>query len=642
MGELELPSMYSALPQQGNTRDPLGRDSRYGAIHHGVYSGIERFPPEIMSLVFCEFASDNEELSLLYRRPPWVLAHVCRRWRAIALGTRMLWRHLPPLFLDIRKLPRQYEMVETMLKRSKMAPLSFLLTKCHDFPVDDSGDAHIDALASLLLSHSHRWETVQLDLASFLAPVVAGADNVPMQGLKSLTLDASGIQQDISPQVFQDATRLHRVNIIGHVDAHVSLGFSLAAPITRYEANEVSDVSGLTAHLQSGIRSPELILRTNRQREGTLDLSTLATTKLLALKSITLECLHLRNHASLSLVLTKLITPNLREMTLRFFNDYRFPPAFETFMHRSLCDINSLVFHYYAGHGSLSGHDTLRYIVKIPLNFSLTSLRINDPQGGMIVLLCQRTDNEWEVLPNLIELTVDVTFRRKTSPHIQRLAHARCNPGPDTSTMHASMAPYTTVQKFQVSATLLAQLSYLTLMTDFRCSSSLASPWTQSVIRLLDKFIKEYQQHVLIPFLSLTMPKDPSVRLEFFGRVERLVARMERLDCNPDNVIVLYCLGIDYVIERILYERQHWLNPRELRLLKLRICTVVDRWTHVLHRIPEDKLPHWQWTVHGNLEYTLASRGTPQKRLLQFPSTNIDFAAQIFLFASANDYYWPA
>jgi len=66
---------------------------------------------------------------------------------------------------------------------------------------------------------------------------------------------------------------------------------------------------------------------------------------------------------------------------------------------------------------------------------------------------------------------------------------------------------------------------------------------------------------------------------------------------------------MDYVISRILYERQHWVNPQELCLLKLRICNVVNRWTYSLHQIPKDKLPHWRWASNGNLEYRPTSNG---------------------------------
>jgi len=140
----------------------------------------------------------------------------------------------------------------------------------------------------------------------------------------------------------------------------------------------------------------------------------------------------------------------------------------------------------------------------------------------------------------LTKLTVDVTFRRKTSPHILRLAHARCIPMSDVPTIHGSMVPYTTVRRFQVSATVPAQLSYLNLVDDYRYPSSFILPWTKSLIRLLDKFIKEYQQHVLVPFLSPTTPSNPSVRLEFCARAKKLITRLEQLDCNMDNVVVLY------------------------------------------------------------------------------------------------------
>ncbi|KAF7356579.1 F-box domain-containing protein [Mycena venus] len=72
-------------------------------------SPIGRLPPEMLSRIFL-FCSDPESLS-------WIkeVSHICRHWRAVALGCPNLWSVL---------VFAQPKWADEMLKRSKMAPLT--------------------------------------------------------------------------------------------------------------------------------------------------------------------------------------------------------------------------------------------------------------------------------------------------------------------------------------------------------------------------------------------------------------------------------------------------------------------------------------------------------------------------------------
>ncbi|KAF9461042.1 hypothetical protein BDZ94DRAFT_1120046, partial [Collybia nuda] len=50
----------------------------------GMISPLKHFPNEIISRVFEEYAA-----GLAY--PPWIVGHICSRWRGIALATPNLW-----------------------------------------------------------------------------------------------------------------------------------------------------------------------------------------------------------------------------------------------------------------------------------------------------------------------------------------------------------------------------------------------------------------------------------------------------------------------------------------------------------------------------------------------------------------------
>ncbi|KAJ7504369.1 hypothetical protein B0H11DRAFT_1710232, partial [Mycena galericulata] len=72
-------------------------------------SPVGRLPPEMLSRIFL-FCSDPGSLS-------WIksVSHICRHWRAVALGCPNLWSF--PVF-------SQPKWADEMLKRSKMAPLT--------------------------------------------------------------------------------------------------------------------------------------------------------------------------------------------------------------------------------------------------------------------------------------------------------------------------------------------------------------------------------------------------------------------------------------------------------------------------------------------------------------------------------------
>ncbi|KAL1944912.1 hypothetical protein VTO73DRAFT_2532 [Trametes versicolor] len=86
-------------------------------------TSIARLPPELLSEVFLHVVRDSYYTDLSPNYPPygtarfynWVkVSHVCRSWRAIALGTPRLWGHI-----ILTKRP----VVEDILARSKKAPL---------------------------------------------------------------------------------------------------------------------------------------------------------------------------------------------------------------------------------------------------------------------------------------------------------------------------------------------------------------------------------------------------------------------------------------------------------------------------------------------------------------------------------------
>ncbi|KAJ7649702.1 hypothetical protein FB45DRAFT_818850 [Roridomyces roridus] len=56
-----------------------------------ILSAIRRLPPEILSEIFALCVCGDPFNPR--RRGAWVVARVCRQWRAVAMNTAELWRH---------------------------------------------------------------------------------------------------------------------------------------------------------------------------------------------------------------------------------------------------------------------------------------------------------------------------------------------------------------------------------------------------------------------------------------------------------------------------------------------------------------------------------------------------------------------
>ncbi|TEB30572.1 hypothetical protein FA13DRAFT_520997 [Coprinellus micaceus] len=106
-----------------------------------------QFPIEILSriFIFCAAQATQQFDSDDGRSFSWVkVAHVCNHWREVALHCPELWSHL--LFSNA-------ELAETMLLRSKNAPLSFNLENCGHWLMD---------VLNTIVSQSHRLRSVEI------------------------------------------------------------------------------------------------------------------------------------------------------------------------------------------------------------------------------------------------------------------------------------------------------------------------------------------------------------------------------------------------------------------------------------------------------------------------------------------------
>jgi hypothetical protein len=90
--------------------------------------------------------------------PPWTLAQVSRRWRAVALSFPEIWGVVPSIRLPMKDNGKKFvPVLQEVLHRSGEHPLSIHISSDEDGAVDH-------ATFQLLIKHCMRWRIVVMDL----------------------------------------------------------------------------------------------------------------------------------------------------------------------------------------------------------------------------------------------------------------------------------------------------------------------------------------------------------------------------------------------------------------------------------------------------------------------------------------------
>lgn len=143
-----------------NPRD-LGIRRRYSACvqfleeHRGLLSPVRRLPYELLAQIFGFCANDPQPC---WTAPAWTLAHVSRRWRAVALSFPEIWGVVPPIRLSMKDKGKKFiPLLRELLHRSGEHPLSLHVSSDEDGVVNHP-------IFQLLITHCMRWRTVVMEL----------------------------------------------------------------------------------------------------------------------------------------------------------------------------------------------------------------------------------------------------------------------------------------------------------------------------------------------------------------------------------------------------------------------------------------------------------------------------------------------
>ncbi|KAJ7671151.1 hypothetical protein B0H17DRAFT_1141592 [Mycena rosella] len=174
------------------------RTTRKAAVEHLRQRSYIRYirclPDDVLGEIFSHAARDKQRSQPI----PWILGHVCRRWRALSVSHPALW-------LNIESgLPSRIRTAH--LERSKPHGLTVHLKYYN-----------IEAV-SHLVDCSSRWDTVNLDMGIDILPILDRAHGrVPM--LRELTYTA---YPNVAPcRAFEIAPKLTSVAITGIPPLHL-------------------------------------------------------------------------------------------------------------------------------------------------------------------------------------------------------------------------------------------------------------------------------------------------------------------------------------------------------------------------------------------------------------------------------------
>ncbi|KAK0186834.1 hypothetical protein F5146DRAFT_144877 [Armillaria mellea] len=184
---------------------------------------VRRLPNEILSEIFSLTRTDISNSLDVITDPPWVLSHVCSRWRSFCLSSPCLWSTvaIPPMS---SKRYHVAEILGSYLDRSYGLPLNLYLdARAATKRVDVDGDGHHTSILRILHPHRSRWHKLVLSCGDY--PTILDIINVweyrepSLTQLKEIDIRTEGPRYDpLRPtSAFSRALNLESIHLSGGV-----------------------------------------------------------------------------------------------------------------------------------------------------------------------------------------------------------------------------------------------------------------------------------------------------------------------------------------------------------------------------------------------------------------------------------------
>ncbi|KAL1744010.1 hypothetical protein HDZ31DRAFT_64485 [Schizophyllum fasciatum] len=176
---------------------------------------INKLPPELLSEVFACVVHEVASVADV-RRGPWLLSHICHRWRALARGTPTLWTvvDIGDYALSRRNGPN---LVKTYLKQSGDLPLACSLTATTG---PFRAVSAVESLLDILLRHARRWRVAYFALDAICFDRLMPPPSPGFSMLESVEIHLTGQPSPASTPppgnpLFSAAPRLRRALVSG-------------------------------------------------------------------------------------------------------------------------------------------------------------------------------------------------------------------------------------------------------------------------------------------------------------------------------------------------------------------------------------------------------------------------------------------
>ena len=378
-------------------------------LHKSLLSSSRLLPNELLIEIFLFFAQPEDLTTYV---APWVLGHICRRWRNISLSMPSLWKYFPPIRIghsnSSKSANRQRRWVAVLLSRSSGSTISLYLHT-------STYSSGLNTL-KMIISHSERWEHVSLDIYDLFD---FGSIRRRLSSLQSLELRMQK-RRMIQCDLFGNAPNLTDITLYPRPRFGT---FTLPwHQIQSYkdEMTDLYDIGHLLMAFPSELRT--LHFTTDGAFSYAYDPTRddLGHYALPNLTSLTFESFH-RNMCPRGLLDT-LTCPNLREVVFLSFSLHDLSLELQNLIQRSACNLQSLVFF---------GGSSESLFAILQLTPSLTHLTINDPTLTHMEMLTRTSDGpriSWKLIPRLQTLTLIISKAITDFLNLVEIVAARCDP----------------------------------------------------------------------------------------------------------------------------------------------------------------------------------------------------------------------
>ncbi|KAF7343717.1 F-box domain-containing protein [Mycena sanguinolenta] len=220
--DAEISRLHGQLRQLEEERATL---AEYHAQNTTIFSPSRRIPSEILGEIF--LWSLPSPCSLNVADSPWVLTHVCRLWRAVAVSKSSLWTRIHLNFANGKKY--SLNIARTQIERARTLKVGFYGSHDHD-----SGP-QVDML-QLLVERSSMWQELHLGLiAALVPPMSACAGRLPQLQRVRVQRDGQKSQAGIeSVDFLRMAASLVEISV-SNKTRFIPTPFPTSNRLTRYE-----------------------------------------------------------------------------------------------------------------------------------------------------------------------------------------------------------------------------------------------------------------------------------------------------------------------------------------------------------------------------------------------------------------------